>query len=284
MSDPEFWPAPMEGIFMECFILSANELELADRWMTSFFRLSDTLPKEKVCREFLRPYASSGLPVCVQLMGRDPELTAAGALRMLEAGAASVDLNFGCPVPRVVKGGAGGALLRERELMYRITAKTVGSAGKEKVSVKFRCGFDSPGELEETAGALLDAGAGKLFFHHRTVKELYAPVPAPERAARFRRLLDLARGTPVILNGDFTFEEAASAPERSGCAGVMLGRNFLRSPGILRRLRGLPDCSPELFFHTLVRNGLGGEALKGMKRWIFGAWDFPVPPEGLHGQ
>ena len=282
MSEPEFWPAPMEGIFMECFIISVNELELTDRWMTSFFRLSDTLPKGKICREFIAPYASSGLPVCVQLMGRNPELMAAGAVRMLEAGAASVDLNFGCPVPRVIKGGAGGALLREKELMYRITEKTAARAGKENVSVKFRCGFDSPEELEETAGVLLAAGAGKLFFHHRTVKELYAPVP--ERTARFRRMLALAGETPVILNGDFTFEEAAAAPEHFGCAGVMLGRNFLRSPGILRRLRGLPACSPERFFHTLVRNGLEGEALKGMKRRIFGAWDFPVPPEESHGQ
>ena len=269
---------------MECFILSVNELELTDRWMTSFFRLSDTLPKRKVCREFLGPYASSGLPVCVQLMGRDPELMAAGALRMLEAGAASIDLNFGCPVPRVVKGGAGGALLREKELMFRITEKTAARTGKEQLSVKFRCGFDSPEELEETAKALLDAGAGKLFFHYRTVKELYAPVPGPERAARFRRLLDLARGTPVILNGDFAFDEAAAAPERFGCAGVMLGRSFLRSPGILRRLGGLSECPPERFFRTLVRNGLEGEALKGMKRWIFGAWNFPVPEEESHGQ
>ena len=282
MSEPEFWPAPMEGIFMECFIRSVNELELTDRWMTSFFRLSDTLPKIKICREFLAPYASSGLPVCAQLMGRDPELMAAGALRMLEAGAASVDLNFGCPVPRVVKGGAGGALLRERELMYLITEKTAECAGKDKVSVKFRCGFDSPEELEETAQVLLDAGAGKLFFHHRTVKELYAPVP--ERVARFRRLLALAGNTPVILNGNFTFEEAAAAPERFGCAGVRLGRTFLRSPGILRRLRGLSECPPERFFRTLVRHGLEGEALKGMKRWFFGAWDFPVPPEENHGQ
>lgn len=272
----------MEGVFTEVFIRSVNELELSDRWMTSFFRLSDALPKMKICREFLAPYASSGLPVCAQLMGRDPELMAAGALRMLEAGAASVDLNFGCPVPRVVKGGAGGALLRERDLMYRITEKTVESAGKERVSVKFRCGFDSPEELDETAKTLLGAGAGKLFFHHRTVKELYAPVP--ERTARFRRLIALAGETPVVLNGDFTYEEAAAAPVHFGCAGVMLGRNFLRFPGILRRLRGRPECSPERFFHTLVRNGLTGEALKGMKRWIFGAWDHPVPPEENHGQ
>ena len=64
----------MEGVFTKVFIRSVNELELTDRWMTSFFRLSDTLPKMKICREFLGPYASSGLPVCAQLMGRDPEL------------------------------------------------------------------------------------------------------------------------------------------------------------------------------------------------------------------
>ena len=283
MTAPEFWPGPMDGVFSDPFIRSVNALELTDRWMTSFFRLSDTLPKPKFFREFLAPYAGTGLPVCAQLMGRSPDLLAAGALRMLEAGAESVDLNFGCPVPRVLRGGAGGALLKEPDLVYRITARCVEVAGSARVSVKFRCGFAAPEELEPIVRALRDAGAGKLFFHCRTVRELYAPLP--EREARFRCLLALAGEVPVILNGDFDAAEAAAAPEKFGCAGVMLGRGFLRDPGCLRRLRGLPGTDPVLFYHTLVENGLAGEALKGMKRWIFGTWDFPVPPlEDAHGQ
>lgn len=279
MNVPELWPAPMEGVFSENFIAAVNELQLVDRWMTSFFRLSEHVPKLKTFKEFLAPYMSSGLPVYAQLMGRDPELLAKGAALMFEAGAAGVNLNFGCPVPRVVKGRCGGAMLKEIELMKQIVSAVKAASGTNEVSVKLRSGFASPSEMEQIVPALLSAGTDKLFFHYRSVKEMYGEVG--EREKRFARFMELAGTTPVILNGDFgTPEEITAATEHFKCRGIMLGRKFLSNPDIMRQMNGYSAVSRETFFYSLVRNGASGEGLKGLKRWIFGSWNHEIPPEG----
>lgn len=279
MKVPEFWPAPMEGVFTENFVRAVNELELTDVWMTSFFRLSESMPKLKIFREFLSPYMESGIPVSAQLMGRDPDLLTEGALMMLEAGAAWLNLNFACPAPRVTKGGCGGAMLKEILLMQKLVSSIKEGIGAAELSVKLRSGFDAPEELEVIIPALKEAGTDRFFIHFRTVKELYAPVP--DRLERFRMIMALAGDTPVVLNGDFSgVDETQREKELFNCSGVMLGRKFLSDPGVLRRLRGKSDCSREEFYYALVRNGVSGEALKGLKRWIFGSWNHPIPPEG----
>ena len=284
MKVPDFWPAPMEGVFTESFVRAANELELTDVWMTSFFRLSESMPKLKVFREFLSPYMDSGVPVSAQLMGRDPELLTQGALLMLEAGASWLNLNFACPAPRVTKGGCGGAMLKEIPLMQKIVSSIKERIGDRELSVKLRSGFDSPDEMEKIIPALKAAGTDRFFIHFRTVKELYAALP--DRKERFRKIMTLAGKTPVVLNGDFCgAEETLREKEFFGCSGVMLGRKFLSDPGVLRRLNGKTDCSREAFYYALLRNGVSGEALKGLKRWIFGSWNYIVPPEGeIHGK
>lgn len=268
----------MEGVFTEPFIHAVNELELTDIWMTSFFRLSESMPKLKVFREFLAPYSGTGVPVFAQLMGRDEELLAQGACMMLEAGAAGINLNFACPAPRVIKGRCGGAMLKEIEQMQKVVASIRERIGKEELSVKLRCGFDSPEEAERIIPALTEAGSDRLFVHFRTVKELYASVP--DRSERFHRIMELAEKTPVVLNGDFGgAEETLQEMKQFNCSGVMLGRKFLSDPGVLRRLSGKTDRSREEFYYALCRNGVSGEALKGLKRWIFGSWNHCVPPE-----
>ena len=268
----------MEGVFTEPFIHAVNELELTDVWMTSFFRLSESLPKLKIFREFLAPYMETGLPVSAQLMGRDPELLAQGGSLMLEAGASGVNLNFGCPAPRVVKGGCGGAMLKEVPLMAAIVEAVKKAAGSDEVSVKLRSGFADPDEMEQILPALKNSGADKFFFHFRTTKELYAP--AVRRRERFERALALAGDTPMILNGDFSGAGKTLAEmDFFRCEGVMLGRCFLSDPGVLRRLRSSSDRSREAFYYALLRHGAEGEGLKGLKRWIFGSWNYEVPPE-----
>lgn len=268
----------MEGVFTEPFIRAVNELELTDIWMTSFFRLSESMPKLKVFREFLAPYSDTGVPVFAQLMGRDEELLAQGACMMLEAGAAGINLNFACPAPRVIKGKCGGAMLKEITLMQKIITAIKERIGSEELNVKLRCGFDSAEEAERILPALCDAGVDRVFIHFRTVKELYASVP--DRSERFYKIMELAGETPVVLNGDFGgVEETWREMQEFNCSGVMLGRKFLSDPGVLRRLTGKTDRSREQFYYALCRNGVSGEALKGLKRWIFGSWNYCVPPE-----
>ena len=275
----------MEGVFTESFIRAVNELQLTDVWMTSFFRLSESFPKEKVFADFLKPYMSTDLPVCAQLMGRDPHLLSQGAAALVKAGAAGINLNFGCPVPRVVKGKCGGAMLKEVSLMAQIVSAVKAVLPHTELSVKLRSGFESPREMEKIIPALKEAGTDKFFFHYRTVRELYAS-GIPEREMRFRRMMELAGNTPVVLNGDFGgAEEIASQMKLYPCAGIMVGRKFLSDPGLFRQLRGEKSRSREEFCYALIRNGLAGEALKGMKRWIFGSWNYELPPEGAcHGK
>ena len=274
----------MEGVFTESFIRAVNELELTDIWMTSFFRLSESMPKLKIFREFLAPYAGTGLPVSAQLMGRDAELLAQGAELMLEAGAEEINLNFACPAPRVLKGGCGGAMLKEIPLMQQIVSAIKERIGERDLSVKLRCGFAHPDEVEKIIPALKDGGVDSLFIHFRTVKELYAPVP--ERHERFEKIMALAGDTPVVLNGDFCgVEETLKEKALYNASGIMLGRKFLSDPGVLRRLNGKSDRSREEFYYALLHNGVAGNALKGLKRWIFGSWNYEVPEEStLHGK
>ena len=274
----------MEGVFTESFVRAVNELELTDVWMTSFFRLSESLPKLKIFREFLAPYLEAKVPVSAQLMGRSPELLAQGAELMMTAGAAGVNLNFGCPAPRVLKGNCGGAMLQEIPLMAAIVEAVKARVPQGEVSVKLRSGYLKADEMEQIIPALKNAGTDKFFFHFRTVKELYAHVPC--RRERFEKVLALAGETPIVLNGDFCgAEETQKEMAYYNSSGVMLGRKFLSDPGVLRRLRGESDRSRDEFYYALVRNGVAGEALKGMKRWIYGSWNYEVPPEkSCHGK
>ena len=285
MSFPNFWPAPMEGVFTESFIHAVNELQLTKVWMTSFLRLSETLPKKKFFKEFLAPYMETDLPVSGQIMGRDPELMAQGAYAMAEAGAAEVNLNFGCPVPRVIKGHCGGAMLKEIPLMAQIVSAVKKELPQLPVSVKLRSGFASPTEMEQIIPALKDAGPDRFFFHYRTVRELYAS-DISDREDRFSKIMKLAQNTPVVLNGDFAgVDETRKLMNSFQCEAVMLGRKFLSDPGVLRRLDGESDRTREEFYYALLRNGLAGEALKGMKRWIFGSWNYEIPPqENVNGK
>ena len=280
----KYWPAPMEGVFTESFVRAVNELELTDVWMTSFFRLSESLPKLKIFREFLAPYLEANVPVSAQLMGGDPELLAQGAELMMSAGASGINLNFGCPAPRVLKGNCGGAMLKEVSLMAEIVEAIKKRVPDGEVSVKLRSGYQCADEMEVIIPALKNAGTDKFFFHFRTVKELYGHVP--ERKSRFERVMTLAGVTPIVLNGDFGgVEETQKEMASYNSSGVMLGRKFLSDPGVLRRLRGLPDRSRDEFYYALVRNGVAGEGLKGLKRWIYGSWNYEVPPEkSCHGK
>ena len=112
MIDFEVWPGPMEGIGKGGFVNAVNHLELVDRWMTPFFRLSQELPRRSKMASFISVFQPDKIPVCVQLMGVDPVLLGEAAVCFAELGATEINLNFGCPSSRVVSGGAGGGALK----------------------------------------------------------------------------------------------------------------------------------------------------------------------------
>ncbi len=238
-----------------------TRLDLVDRWMTPFFRLSSGLPREKIFRAFLEPFA--GKPTTVQLMGVDAALLAEGAACFAALGAQEINLNFGCPSRQVCSGGAGGGALRNAPHLTKIL-QTIRRSVRIPVSAKFRAGYASETELPRLAEALLEGGAEKLYFHYRTVAELYAP--APRRMERFGRMMAYANNVPVVLNGDIdTEEDARKLLAAFNPAGLMAARGLLRDPGLLRRLAGCETTDAETLRHALYRAASPGTLRPGQR-------------------
>src|SRR3989440_6022044 len=155
---------------------------------------------EKTCREMLRiePAEQKGGPVSIQLFGHDPDVMRSAAARVAEAGADLIDLNMGCPVPKVCKTGAGAALLSDHD-----TAVAVARAAREgsglPVTVKLRSG-QRPGETDgvRLAHRLVDeAGVVAIGFHPRSAAVHHKGAPDYALAARLVETL----GAPVVITG-----------------------------------------------------------------------------------
>jgi tRNA-dihydrouridine synthase C len=156
--------APMEGITDPQFRALVLPLGGVGGASTEFVRISVAPVPVRVCRRHLG--APAPVPVAVQLMAAGPEHVAVSAANAEQAGAAWVDLNFGCPAPVVFGKCAGAALLDRPEAIAAITAAAVAGTGLP-VSVKLRAGIDSDRRLEECLHAAAGAGAAMITLHAR---------------------------------------------------------------------------------------------------------------------
>jgi tRNA-dihydrouridine synthase B len=189
----------------------------------------------RTVREFLRIHPEEH-PVSMQLFGHDPEAMREAASRVAEVGADAIDINMGCPVPKVCKTGAGAALLAEPDRAVALTRAAREGSGLP-VTVKLRPG-QRPGERDgvELAHRLVEeAGAAGIAFHPRHALQQHSGRPDYELA----RELVGSLGAPVIVSGGLTSDERAlEALERSGAAAVMLARGALGNPWRFERLLG----------------------------------------------
>ncbi len=179
------------------------------------------------------PLSQCGYRQVAQIIGADPAVMAEGALMLQERGAGAVDINAGCPVPKVVKTGAGSELMRDPELLNRIVHSVV-QAVELPVTVKIRTGWNASSiNAVEVALAARDGGAAAIAVHGRTCRQMYGGRADWDVIARVVDALDI----PVIGNGDIAGpEDAARRLFESGCAGVMLGRAALGNPWIFGRI------------------------------------------------
>ena len=277
MSAFEVWPGPMEGVGRGGFIDAVNTLELVPRWMTPFFRVSHELPRRRKLETFLSPFLAANVPVCVQLMGTDAELIGSAAREFVQMGAESINLNFGCPSRQVTSGGTGGGALRHPEKLASF-CRTVKAALPENISlsVKMRSGWDDENEMDTLFQEVISSGVvSKIFFHYRTVKELYSELPSEVRLRRVCRAVELCRNLPLIANGDISsVAEAQELVSASGCAGVMIARPWLRDPYLLRRFYdvSVPDAEAgrEAFFAALKARALPEGALIELALMLWG--------------
>lgn len=172
-------------------------------------------------------------PTALQIFGSEPEIMAYAARELDSLSNATLDINMGCPMPKVVKNGDGSALMKNPDLVYEIV-KAVSDASSKPVSVKIRKGFDesSPNAVE-VAKAAEEGGASAVAVHGRYRTQYYGGSSDREIIKDVKDALSI----PVIASGDVAnAEDAMSMMEETGCDMVMIGRGALGNPWLFREL------------------------------------------------
>lgn len=173
-----------------------------------------------------------------QLFGAEPEVLARAIAVLQEKGVRFdiLDLNMGCPAPKITGGGAGSKLLLDSELCGRMVAAARRALGEgTPLTVKMRIGWDAEHRTGvEVARRCEEAGADLLAVHGRTREQMYIPPVDREAIAAIKRAVKI----PVLANGDInTAEGALEMLEATGCDGVMIGRGALGDPWLFGRVR-----------------------------------------------
>ena len=225
-------------------------------------------------------------PLAIQIFGSEPAIMAEAARMVVAAGADLVDINFGCPVKKVTKTGAGATLLDDLDRACRIVG-AVAEAVTVPVTVKMRRGLPDGSRTCLTAGPrFVAAGAAALTLHPRSARQMYTGFADHSLTAELVSLVDV----PVIASGDVTSHaRACEVLGETGAAAVMIGRAAQGNPWVLREIvdEDAPEPSREevvaellLFIGETVRELGERRATSFLKKfygWYLGRGRFPRP-------
>ncbi len=184
----------------------------------------------------LMSFDESQRPIGIQLFGEDPEIMANAAQFAEEKGADFIDLNFGCPVPKVTKKGAGSAILKDLPHMVTMIS-TIKKAIKIPLTIKIRTGWDQTSRnADEVIKIAFNEGVTWVAIHGRTRAQGYSGLADWDYIAEIKSKSSL----PVLGNGDIlTAHQAVDRLQQSGCDGVLIGRGCLKNPYIFEEALAL---------------------------------------------
>ncbi len=274
--------APMAGTSNRVFrdICRAHGADLVYGEMVSATALHY---KSRRTRELLDLKGEKSLRI-VQLFGSVPEYMAEAACIVKDLGAEAIDINMGCPVPKVVKNGEGAALMKNPALAQALV-KAAAQSGLP-VSVKIRLGWDDQQRnAVDFAQKMEAAGAVLIAVHGRTRSQMYQGRADWRVAAEVKRRLAI----PVLVNGDIDSPaQAIAALEQSGCDGVMIGRAMLGNPWLFRQIIAVlqgknpppPPEAAEIIAQALSHLRRQRGRCRYWSCWRYGASDAKALAEG----
>ncbi|MCL2057780.1 MAG: tRNA dihydrouridine synthase DusB [Oscillospiraceae bacterium] len=248
--------APMAGVADTAFRTVCRELGFRGLMFTEMISAKGLCFGDRKSFDLSR-ISDAERPIGIQLFGGDPD-SVARAIGLLGAFAADIiDINMGCPMPKITGNGEGAALMLDPARAADIVRAAVGTAGATPVSVKIRKGWDGGrANAVEFAMRLEDAGASMVTVHGRTRDQMYSG------RADWGTIADVksAVGIPVIGNGDVADAgDAQRMIEQTGCDGVMIARAARGAPWLLREVESSIESSVEDGFAI----GVGGDTTSG---------------------
>jgi nifR3 family TIM-barrel protein len=261
--------APMQDVTDLAFMRVVAHYGAPDYFFTEFFRVhAQSRPEKHILRSI--DENDTGRPVFAQLIGEDVAHLARTAAELQRHRIAGIDLNLGCPAPKVYKKNVGGGLLREPAKIGEILGALRGAVAG-LFTVKMRLGFADMDNFERILDLVNEHGVNLLSVHGRTVREMYrgeVHYPYIARAVARSRC-------PVLANGNLTSAQVAAAVlADTGARGAMMGRHAIRNPWIFRQCR-------EVFAGRPAGRVTLGEVREYVER-LYRATAQPGVPERAH--
>lgn len=233
--------APMQDVTGLPFMSLVSERGEPDMFFTEFFRVH---ANSRLDPEILSSVTENPTkrPVFAQLIGENISDIKRTVLEFKNFPVAGIDLNMGCPAPRVYKKNVGGGLLKDPSKINQIL-EVMRNNWESNLTVKMRIGFEDDSNFERILNIILKNKINLLSLHVRTVKGGYNTVPSYNYV---EKAVEILRGDcPLLINGSIeTAEEALALKQQFGVLGVMIGRAAIRNPWIFRQIREVSRGSP----------------------------------------